>query len=238
MGVELPSPASVSCAGRFGPCDGIGGGGYGVGMCASYGLEVEPGDAGFPVFDDHVPAAEIAEWVGTFGREPILPTGRNLRNLAPIIRDRGEGPRAEFAWWHIWVGGQPAKFAGINAKVENLLTGVWAGPTKKRRALVPATYWLEKKRRHDIGGEVLTFAAVSAVTKFEGDWLVSFAIVTRPATEELAEVHDRMPLIVPAGFRGEWLDPNREGDDELVRATLAASEPVSHAVQVEPAVQA
>lgn len=32
-------------------------------------------------------------------------------------------------------------------------------------------------------------------------------ILTRPAADALGHIHDRTPVIVPAGLQGEWRDP-------------------------------
>ena len=39
----------------------------------------------------------------------------------------------------------------------------------------------------------------------DGAWFTCYSIVMRPAPEHLAGVHDRMPVLVPASFAGEWL---------------------------------
>ncbi|WP_371152943.1 SOS response-associated peptidase [Buchananella felis] len=40
-----------------------------------------------------------------------------------------------------------------------------------------------------------------------GRWLHTVTILTRAATEHLAPIHDRMPVVVPAQLRGQWLAP-------------------------------
>ena len=46
------------------------------------------------------------------------------------------------------------------------------------------------------------------------DWVESFAVVTCPANDLLAEIHDRMPVIIPAEAYDHWLadlDPDPRG---------------------------
>ena len=43
-----------------------------------------------------------------------------------------------------------------------------------------------------------------------GDWIRTFAIITTDANELVAEIHDRMPLILASGDYARWLD---EGPD-------------------------
>ncbi|WP_139123091.1 SOS response-associated peptidase family protein, partial [Cellulosimicrobium cellulans] len=38
-------------------------------------------------------------------------------------------------------------------------------------------------------------------------WLVSTTIITTDAAPDLAEIHDRMPLALPADAWDAWLDP-------------------------------
>ena len=75
--------------------------------------------------------------------ETLLPTGKNLRNLSPIIRD-DTGQRAVVpAWWGYLVDGAPAKFALINTRAERLWDSKRGLPA---RAMVPATAWYEMKK--------------------------------------------------------------------------------------------
>jgi len=52
-------------------------------------------------------------------------------------------------------------------------------------------------------------------------WLWSCTIITTRASDTLGHVHDRSPLIVPAGLLDDWLDPAIT-DPEQVRAMVAA----------------
>jgi putative SOS response-associated peptidase YedK len=46
--------------------------------------------------------------------------------------------------------------------------------------------------------------------------LLSCTIITTDAVGELAEIHDRMPLIVPEREWDRWLDPDAPADLELL----------------------
>lgn len=213
-------------------------------MCASYGLQVEAADIhyGFSVIDDKQQTAALAGWLEEFRDEPAKPTGVHRRNLNPIVRERtkeGERRRSvDLAWWKLWVGGEPAKFPAINARVEGLVgSGAWSAPLKSRRGLVPATEYYEKGHRFGFGGELFAFAGLWNVTKVPNDktpddeWMVSYTIVTQQASPEIAAIHDRMPLIVPRDLYDEWLDPTRVGDQELLDEVTAASRSLSEQLQ-------
>jgi len=50
-----------------------------------------------------------------------------------------------------------------------------------------------------------------------GEPLESCCIVTTSPASEVAQVHDRMPVIVPPGSHAEWLDPANEAVERLDR---------------------
>jgi putative SOS response-associated peptidase YedK len=53
------------------------------------------------------------------------------------------------------------------------------------------------------------------------DGLVTAAVLTTAAVGPLAQVHDRMPLVLPPSAWDTWLDPDRSPDDDAVAALLA-----------------
>src|ERR1700751_87533 len=55
-------------------------------------------------------------------------------------------------------------------------------------------------------------------TKY-GSPLLSCTIITTDAPGELAEIHDRMPLVVPERDWDRWLDPDVPIDEELLTRT-------------------
>ncbi|MBN9606221.1 MAG: SOS response-associated peptidase family protein [Actinomycetales bacterium] len=213
-------------------------------MCASYGLQVLPDDLrdAFDTLDEKESTAALTEWMATFSADPVKPTGAKMRNLNPIVRERereGERRRTlDLAWWKLWVGGKPAEFPAINARVEKLLGGAWGGPARSRRALVPVTEYFEKGHAFRLpegdpavsGPHGLAALAgiwnVNRTTDPDGTerWMVSYAIVTRPAHAHVAGIHDRMPLIVAPELYDEWLDPTRTADPGLLDEVVAASD--------------
>lgn len=208
-------------------------------MCASYGLQVRPEDIhyGFAVIDDKASSADLANWLEEFRDEPAKPTGVHRRNLNPIVRERTKDDATlrtvDLAWWKLWVRGEPAKFPAINARVEGLVgSGAWSGPLKSRRGLVPATEYYEKGHRFGFGGDLFAFAGLWNITKVDDDWMLSYTIVTQPASPHIASIHDRMPLIVPRDLYDEWLDPHRVGDQELLDEVVAASRPLGEKLAI------
>jgi putative SOS response-associated peptidase YedK len=52
----------------------------------------------------------------------------------------------------------------------------------------------------------------------DADPLLSCTIITTDAVGDLAEIHDRMPLIVPERDWDRWLDPDAPADLEFLAA--------------------
>lgn len=114
----------------------------------------------------------------------------------------------------------------INARAESLAQKpAFRKPLAKRRCLVPASGYFEwRKGAVGIGGvkaakkqpfyitpadgSTMAFAGLWEFWKSpDGRWLRSMTIVTTEAVGDLVEIHDRMPLILPASEWDAWLDP-------------------------------
>ena len=90
---------------------------------------------------------------------------------------------------------------------------------KSHRCIVPASWYFEWAHlkspdgKEKTGDKYLIQPAGSSLTwlcglyRFEGEYPV-FTILTREPSEELAQIHDRMPLILPKEQIDEWIRPN------------------------------
>lgn len=214
--------------------------GYSVVMCASYGLGGGPHDLeltfDLPPMHEPESRALLAEWARQH-RSTARITGRNARNMNPLIHSGFGVPRVDLAWWWLHVGGAPAKFSAFNAREDTLATK-WRDPLQ-RRAIIPANWYIEKGHTFALPGDELfgIAAIVTPFTQADGSTLLSYAMVTRAAEAEAATVHPRMPLILARESHAAWLDPERPGDRALVAEMVAASEPLAEAALViaEPA---
>ncbi|GIG30274.1 SOS response-associated peptidase [Cellulomonas marina] len=147
----------------------------------------------------------------------------------------------------------------INARVETLLTKpAFAKPFAVRRALLPADGYYEWQKPpqgaprgarkqpwyiHPEDGAVLALAGLyefwrdpSRADDDPDRWLVSATVITRPATEALAAVHDRQPLALAPDRWAAWLDP-AVGADEA-RELLEVEPPALVATPVSTRVNA
>jgi putative SOS response-associated peptidase YedK len=125
----------------------------------------------------------------------------------------------------------------INARAEKVTTSpAFRSSAKSKRCLVPMDGYYEwranpdtdagKKARktpffmHRADGEMLFMAGLWSVWKPAKDDspLLSCTIITTDAVGELAEIHDRMPLIVPEWEWDRWLDPDAPADLDFLAA--------------------
>ena len=140
----------------------------------------------------------------------------------------------------------------VNARAESLgQSNVFARPFATRRALLPADGYYEwqkltEGRRqpfyiHPADGGMLALAGLYEFwrdrTKADDDpqrWLVTAVIITRPASAELAHLHDRQPLMLTPDLWAAWLDPavGADGAAGLLGAEPPALQaiPIGHAV--------
>lgn len=205
---------------------------YSVPMCASTGLRhggIAIGIDGQPFtpLDDRPIAAEISKWWDRHNGHMSI-TGSRARNLNPIIMQHDSERSLEFAWWWIWLDPSgPVKFSAFNARDDKLMRS-WRRPFQQR-ALVPASWWVEKGVIFEhVSHETMGLAAIANTVQFDdGSALTSYALVTRDAVGEARTANDRMPLVLPPVRHDEWLDPGRPGDAGLAEQLTAWSEEVS-----------
>lgn len=110
-----------------------------------------------------------------------------------------------------------------------------------RRCILPADGWFEWQRgapknstqhkqpyyTHYADGTSLAMAGLWEFWKPKDDpentypdGLVTATVLTTAAVGPLAQVHDRMPLVLPSSAWDAWLNPDVRGDDAAVAALL------------------
>jgi putative SOS response-associated peptidase YedK len=123
----------------------------------------------------------------------------------------------------------------INARSDKLASSpAFRGSAKSKRCLVPMDGWYEWRANpgsalgkktaktpffmHRGDGDTLFMAGLWSVWKpaKEADPLLSCTIITTDAVGELAEIHDRMPLILTKDDWDAWLNPDAALDPELL----------------------
>ena len=81
-----------------------------------------------------------------------------------------------------------------------------------------------------------TLFGMAAVTQrgrtADGEWYTCYSIVMRPAPAHLAELHDRMPLLVPASLSHDWL--TAPASREIIDEAIIASDEMADRVSARP----
>ena len=139
---------------------------------------------------------------------------------APIVRvSASAGSRVlTVARWGLvpaWSADARGGARMINARAETVATSRAFAPSfERRRCLVPSDGWYEWARtdgrkqpyfmtRRD--GEPLVFGGVWSTWGTQSAQLLTFSVITLPATGELTRVHDRMPLVLSPDLWSTWL---------------------------------
>jgi len=185
------------------------------------------------------------------GRGNSNPFGRRFNVLPttniPIIRanaESGELELAEARWGLIpawWKQDKPPSYS-INARAEEAAAKpMWRDAYRRARCLVPAEGWYEWKKvgaakqphfifRRD--RRPVCFAALMAQwARAGGEPLLSCAILTRDASPSVAEVHDRMPVVLPDELLVRWARADvQKAEDVTGMVKLAQSEFEHYAV--------
>lgn len=119
----------------------------------------------------------------------------------------------------------------LNARVESLTSKpAFSKAARSRRCLVPADGWYEwSPKPHAPGkqpwyvtpqdGSELALAGLWEVWGRGDDRVYSCTVVTAPAVGALADIHDRMPLVLPRDRWADWLDLDREDVETLAAPT-------------------
>jgi len=157
----------------------------------------------------------------------------------PLLRlDAGELQLAAARWGlipHWWKKEKPPTFT-INARLEEAAgKPMWRDPMRRSRCLLPAEGWYEWQalaggkqptliRRSD--GNPFCFAGLMSVWKDQ----LSCAILTKAADGPVAEVHDRMPVVLPDLAHAGWLDPGLEDATAFARAHALVHEFIHYPV--------
>ena len=183
-------------------------------------------------FSQQRPASELAE---IFAAEPLSDEPGPRFNVAPtddaLVVVQREERRAvtAFRWGLIPHWADTAKVGSrmFNARAETLTTSAaFRDAFRRKRCLVPVDAFYEWRRdgarrqpfaigRED--GRPLALAGLWSGWRDPAAERVvrTFTIVTTRPTDQMAALHDRMPVVVPEDAWALWLDPARDDTDEL-----------------------
>jgi len=209
-------------------------------------------------------ATTAADWVEEFevaeAPERVLAPDFNVaptKEMYLVATSETDGVarrRMEIARWGLipsWAKESSISTKLTNARVETVAEKPsFRSAFAKRRCLIPADGYYEWYRPekgakqpfyiHRTDGRSLAMAGLyewwSDPANPEGEPRLTCTVITTAATEQLAVIHDRMPVMIDRADWAEWLDPTVPGK-ELPPGMLEAgfrlglvAEPVSTAV--------
>ncbi|MDQ4132054.1 MAG: SOS response-associated peptidase [Actinomycetota bacterium] len=171
------------------------------------------------------PASELAD---VFAAEPIgepLPFSYNVAPTAWVYTVAGARPgrRLGTMQWGLvpsWAASPSAGPRPINARMETLEEKpAFAEALARRRVIIPADGFFEWRTTADGKQPYFISARSRKPLALAGLWdrwtapdgadLLTCAIVTTPANDLVAPLHDRMPALLPVDTWAAWLDPAR-----------------------------
>lgn len=147
----------------------------------------------------------------------------------PVISNDDKGKISHYSWGLIpfWAKDKSIGYKLINARGETLTEkGSFKHAFKRRRCLVPADAFYEWKKMEGSKEKipyriflpeqpVFSMAGIWEQWKSpEGEMIRSFSIITISPNELMAEIHNRMPVILPAEAENIWLESGDQ--DELM----------------------
>ena len=191
-------------------------------MCGRYQLKTEAGRL-----------AELFHALHVEGAEHLVPR----YNIAPgtpvlIVRDTPTGRAVEHVRWGLvpgWADDPKIGYKMINARGETAATKPgFRGAMKYRRCIVPVSGFYEwkkispkTKQPHHItveGADVFGLAGLWELWQDPaGNELETMAILTCAPNEMMADLHDRMPVILAPTDFDKWLDADQQDAAEAAR---------------------
>ena len=194
-------------------------------------------------FASTTPPDQLAKYFGAAAPEQLLDGDRANYNVAPtqgvytVFEDGGVRRLDTFHWGLVPFWAKDPKIGGrmINARAETIAEkNSYKRPFARRRCLIPADGFYEWKKVEGqkkkqpmymsrVDGEPFAFAGLWEVWKDKNHSdedgepleLLSCTIITGEPNEKVAEVHDRMPVMLPPDTWDEWLDRDNHDTDSL-----------------------
>jgi putative SOS response-associated peptidase YedK len=177
-----------------------------------------------------------------------LPPDRPVPNFAPtwnlaptdpipiVRRDRDDGlRRLDVVRWGLipyWAKDIKIGYSTFNARCEDVDgKPAFREAFQRRRCLVPLDNFYEwqklgpkEKQPYAValkGGRLMAMAGLWETWRSPaGETVRSATIITCPSNELVAELHDRMPVILPPAAWPAWLGEEDEGRPETLKALL------------------
>ena len=185
-------------------------------MCTRYYVELSPELR--PIIEAARNSSLADKMVHHLGR-PVKTEGEvRPTDISAVIATTSRGIPGYFPM--VWGFTSPASGSPlVNCRVETAGSKpLWKESWARRRCIIPAVFYYEWEHftspsgTKKTGDKYAIQPAGSTVTWLAGlyrieDGYPHFAVLTRTPSPELARIHDRMPVILPAGSIKTWIDP-------------------------------
>jgi putative SOS response-associated peptidase YedK len=187
-------------------------------MCGRYASSRKP--------DDLVGYFEVQD-----PPEEVLPPSWNVAPTDPVyaVVQRESRQLRVLRWGLVpsWAKDPKVGARFINARRETVATtNAFRAAYAKRRCLLPADGYYEWKPEGtgkqpyfltSTTGDPLAMAGLFEHWKRpDGTWLSTCTVLTTSAPDDLGEIHDRTPLLVPEELWAVWLDPEVTDPDAVL----------------------
>jgi putative SOS response-associated peptidase YedK len=201
------------------------------------------------------PPDEIAKYFDATGTpEALLEPSYNVapsNDVYVVVESGGTRHLDTFHWGLVpfWAKDIKVGYKMINARADGLTTkNAFKRAFAKRRCIIPVDGFYEwekitgRKQKQPMfiarpDGEPLALAGLWEVWRGpdkdnpSDEVLRSCTIITGEPNDKIAEIHDRMPIILPPSAWEEWLDPDNDDLEALVKLLVPAP---SHLLELRP----
>ena len=203
-------------------------------MCTRYYMELSPESRPYIDRAFHSPLKD--RMVAKMGR-PLVTEGEvRPTDIAPVVApDNSHRPTVYPMIWGFTnprEGGNPL----VNCRVETAgFKPFWRESWQRRRCIIPCSYYFEWEHYTTIKGEkkagqkymiqptgaLITYlAGLYDIEEWDGLKYPVFTVLTREPGEEIAFIHNRMPVILPPGMATDWTNPRYAAEDMLRHAVV------------------
>jgi putative SOS response-associated peptidase YedK len=149
------------------------------------------------------------------------------QNIAVVI----EGSRIldNYRWGLVlpWMLKMKKELMLNNARIENIKEKpTYKHAFTKQRCLIPASgfyeWKLEKGNKipHYItlkGRKIFAFAGIYSIVEDKGKQIKSCSIITMPSNSFMSKIHNRMPQIIEKKKYDEWINPEIQDKEEILK---------------------
>ena len=202
-------------------------------MCTRYYMELSPELRPYIDRAFHSPLKD--RMVAKMGR-PLVTEGEvRPTDIAPVVApDNSHRPTVYPMVWGFTnprEGGKPL----VNCRVETAgFKPFWRESWQRRRCIIPCSYYFEWEHYTTIKGEkkagqkymirptgaLITYlAGLYDIEEWDGLKYPVFTVLTREPGEEIAFIHNRMPVILGKENAKTWMDQNTD-PKEVIKAAL------------------